>query len=81
MGFAPEIRVISERDYGLQERGGQRQKLAEPKRPGKERSSPEALTYNPDCPFPISACAVGKTIRYDNYSGTYGIIDDPFVRG
>ena len=76
----PPIKVISRRDYGLPEvenpsslRAGQ---TTQPQRQGRTTGF---LNYNPDKPFSIAACVVGKTVRYDDCDGMIvGIVDDPF---
>ncbi len=77
---APQIKIISRKDYGLPEvETPSSLPLVPPKPPEKRVKSGEFLSYNPDKPFSIAACAVGKTVRYDDYDGTIvDIIDDPF---
>ena len=76
----PEIKIISRRDYGLPEVEDPSDLRVAQKEPAQKRvKTPEFLTYDPDRPFSIAACAVGKTVRYDGYDGTIvGIVEDPF---
>ena len=76
----PEIVIISRRDYGLPEIEAPTHPQTGPAKVlQKPSKSPGFLTYDPDRPFPISACAVGKWVRYDEYDGKIvAILDDPF---
>ncbi len=76
----PQIKVISRRDYGLPEvENPGSLRIGQTKPSQKRAKTTEFLSYNPDKPFSIAACAVGKTVRYDEYDGTIvGIVEDPF---
>ncbi len=73
----PEIKIITGKDYGLpdvEEDGSQQP--APPK--GKQKPGGR-LDYDPDKPFPVSACAVGQSISYGPHDGTIiRVINDPF---
>ena len=76
----PPIKVVSRRDYSLPEVENPNKSCVSQTKPSQQRSrDPGVLSYNPDKPFSIAGCAVGKTVRYDEYDGQIvGIIDDPF---
>jgi len=45
----------------------------------KECKNLEILIYDPDKPFRISACVIGRSVGYEGYEGRIvGILDDPF---
>ena len=54
-------------------------RLSQAKQPQMECKKPGLLIYDPDEPFCITACAIGSSVRYEEYDGRIvGIIDDPF---
>lgn len=76
----PELIVISGRAGGLPEVGNPRNLRTVPMRhPQKEGKNLGILSYDPDQPFSISACVMGRAVEYDGYAGKIvGILDDPF---
>ncbi len=78
----PQIRLITRTDYGLPEIEDSTPLTPQPLKPssnGNRRTRSRCLSYNPENPFSVSECAVGRRIRYDQYDGTIvRIIDDPF---
>ncbi len=76
----PRVRIITEKDYGLTV--PQQSQVAAPARPpefSKAARQPPWLCYDPDRPFSISECAVGRRVRYGGYDGIIEeVIHDPF---
>jgi hypothetical protein len=73
-----EVRFITAKDYGLPDStpkaSGHLTKVATE---SDRHSGP--LCYDPDRPFSLSDCMIGKSIRYGEYDGTIvGILDEPF---
>jgi hypothetical protein len=76
----PEVKFITERDYGLPETAPQPGRASEAPKPAghKSKASP-SLSYDPDRPLSVAQCAVGKSITYGPYEGRIlKIFDDPF---
>lgn len=73
-----EVRFITAKEYGLPETEAQ-VKPAPAKAPANRHKPAGLLCYDPDRPFSLSECAVGKPVRYGEYDGTIvGILDEPF---
>ncbi len=79
-GPEPEVKFITERDYGFPETPNLVAAPGEKARPPvAKRGTSNCLSYDPDRPFSVSQCAVGKSIRYGPYEGRIlKIFDDPF---
>lgn len=74
----PRVQIITATDYGLPARGNGVASADASKITHKERKR-GALDYNPENPFSISQCSVGKTVKYEKYDGTIlKLIPDPF---
>jgi hypothetical protein len=74
----PRVQVITASDYGLPASEKAAAANAANAKARKERKR-GALDYNPENPFSISQCSIGKTIRYEQYDGTIvKLIPDPF---
>jgi hypothetical protein len=78
----PRVQIITANDYGIPDhKNGNGAAIAATKTKngahiGKKRG---ALSYDPEKPFSISECSVGKTIKYEHYDGTITkLINDPF---
>ncbi|HZV33270.1 MAG TPA: hypothetical protein VFB72_01735 [Verrucomicrobiae bacterium] len=78
----PRVQIITARDYGLAARtnGTATADFSEKKHKEKHKERKRgALDYNPESPFSISQCSVGKTVKYEKYDGTIlKLIPDPF---
>ncbi len=79
----PEINVLTGKDYGLLEIADRLE--AREDNPEARQRKPQksgclgCLSYDPERPFSVSECTVGKYIRYGPYGGTIvKIIGDPF---
>lgn len=71
----PRVQVLTARDYGM-EAGTVASRNAQVQPVKKHRG---ALDYNPERPFSIKECSVGKTVYYEKYDGTITkLIHDPF---
>jgi hypothetical protein len=79
-GSQPEVKLITEQDYGLPEAQPQVGRRSEPPRPpGNKTKASKYLSYDPDRPLSVAQCAVGKAIWYGPYEGRIlKIFDDPF---
>jgi hypothetical protein len=77
---APKVRFIARQDYGLPEmEESPRSRTDAFQPPASQRKTGGCLSYDPENPFSVSECAVGRRIKYAQYDGTIlGIIDDPF---
>jgi hypothetical protein len=76
----PQVRIITEKDYGLTV-PEQRQVAAPARSPESSKAArqPAWLLYDPDRPFSISECSIGRRVRYGAYDGIIErIIPDPF---
>lgn len=77
----PQIRILTRKDYGLPEIEEVVQPSVDVRRSSenKNHKKTDCLSYDPDMPFSVSECSVGRRIRYAQYDGTIlRIIDDPF---
>lgn len=79
----PRVQVITARDYDFTTRQNEPVKAATAAQTKStshvQRKRTGALSYNPERPFSISECSVGKTIKYEQYDGTIvKLIPDPF---
>ena len=74
----PEVRVLTRKDYGFPEIQSERPRQAA--NGSQNKPKPEGLLgYDPDRPFCVSECRVGKPIVYGPYEGRIvKILDDPF---
>jgi hypothetical protein len=75
----PGIRVVTGKDYALRETEDRPQIRVglQPRQTTRKKSG--RLNYDPERPFSVTECAVGRSIRYGQYDGTIvKIIDDPF---
>lgn len=74
----PRVQIITATDYGMPARNNGSVAAAANDKKHKERKR-GALDYNPENPFSIAQCSVGKTIKYEKYDGTIvKLIPDPF---
>lgn len=76
----PEIKVITRKDYGLLEVENRPEvRVNSPKAGQRKQGQSGCLSYDPDRPFSVSECAVGRGIKYGQHGGTIlKVIDDPF---
>jgi hypothetical protein len=75
-----EIRVLRAADYGLAETKPVRLPAnGRPTSNGCKAVSGGSLVYDPENPFSVAHCRVGKQIEYEGYQGTIlKVLDDPF---
>ena len=76
----PRVQIITANDYGYSERKNEPANgTVKAKAVSHMERKRGALNYNPEKPFSISECSVGKTIKYEHYDGTIvKLIKDPF---
>ena len=80
----PRVQIITANDYGFSDhKNGNGNGTNPPGTKAKPVAHVErkrgALSYDPEKPFSISECSVGKTIKYEHYDGTITkLINDPF---
>lgn len=75
----PRVQVITARDYGFASRSNETPGADKKNSPAHFQKKRGALTYDPEKPFSISECSVGKSIKYEQHDGTIiQLIKDPF---
>jgi len=76
----PKLVLITNKDYGLPAAGNESAlERSKPNLTKKKSKRSGYLDYDPDRPFSISDCSIGKAIRYGQYFGTVlKVIDDSF---
>lgn len=78
----PRVQIITASDYGISDHkngNGTATNAAKVKNGSHIEKRRGALNYNPERPFSISECSVGKTIKYEHHDGTIiKLINDPF---
>ncbi|HTL57994.1 MAG TPA: hypothetical protein VL361_20055 [Candidatus Limnocylindrales bacterium] len=74
-----QIQLITEKDYGLWD-AVTHEDLQAPKPKLRQRDKKTfSLSYDPERPFSVSDCAVGRAVTYGQHAGVIAkIIDDPF---
>jgi hypothetical protein len=74
----PRVQIITAQDYGFSPRNDSTPAPSNTRAHHSARKR-GALDYDPEKPFSISQCTVGKTVHYEKHDGTIlKLIPDPF---